>query len=188
MIAVQQENSNICEFQTNFKKHKMSGSRHDVLVSQGLSMHRWHIPHAHKLSRLWCCCIQAAAFAQAQIRTIGNAIRKLSSELYTKDVHFIMELVQVGEGTGAGGGPGRAVPMGCFKWGILCGEAWVPSCALCQGQKLYMQPLPHCPSAAVVSLCAPPPFTECGRQQLQLCCRPASAGAGDLICCGHLPQ
>jgi hypothetical protein len=40
--------------------------------------------------------MQAAAFAQAQIRTIGNAIRKLSSELYTKDVHFIMELVQVG--------------------------------------------------------------------------------------------
>jgi hypothetical protein len=40
--------------------------------------------------------MQAAAFARAQIRTIGNAIRKLSSELYTKDVHFIMELVQVG--------------------------------------------------------------------------------------------
>jgi hypothetical protein len=39
--------------------------------------------------------LQAAAFARAQIRTIGNAIKKLSSELYTKDVHFIMELVQV---------------------------------------------------------------------------------------------
>jgi hypothetical protein len=39
--------------------------------------------------------MQAAAFARAQIRTIGNAIKKLSSELYTKDVHFIMELVQV---------------------------------------------------------------------------------------------
>lgn len=39
--------------------------------------------------------VQAAAFAKAQIRTIGNAIKKLSSELYTKDVHFIMELVQV---------------------------------------------------------------------------------------------
>jgi hypothetical protein len=39
--------------------------------------------------------LQAAAFAKAQIRTIGNAIKKLSSELYTKDVHFIMELVQV---------------------------------------------------------------------------------------------
>lgn len=43
-------------------------------------------------------CPQAAAFAKAQIRTIGNAIKKLSSELYTKDVHFIMELVQVSQG------------------------------------------------------------------------------------------
>jgi len=45
------------------------------------------------------CTLQAAAFAKAQIRTIGNAIKKLSSELYTKDVHFIMELVQVSQGS-----------------------------------------------------------------------------------------
>lgn len=41
------------------------------------------------------CCMQAAAFAQAQIKTIGNAVRKLSQELYSRQIHFVLELVQV---------------------------------------------------------------------------------------------
>lgn len=39
--------------------------------------------------------MQAAAFAQAQIKTIGNAVRKLSQELYSRQIHFVLELVQV---------------------------------------------------------------------------------------------
>lgn len=54
----------------------------------------WHMAEGHTTTSP-VVHVQAAAFAKAQIRTIGNAIKKLSSELYTKDVHFIMELVQV---------------------------------------------------------------------------------------------
>lgn len=35
---------------------------------------------------------------EAQNKTLGNAIKRLSAELYSKDVQFTMELIQVGAG------------------------------------------------------------------------------------------
>jgi hypothetical protein len=49
-------------------------------------------------SRVPLACLQlpqaAAAFA-ANNETMGNALEKLSEELYSSDVHFVLELVQV---------------------------------------------------------------------------------------------
>jgi hypothetical protein len=40
--------------------------------------------------------LQAAAAFAANNETMGNALEKLSEELYSSDVHFVLELVQVG--------------------------------------------------------------------------------------------
>jgi hypothetical protein len=39
--------------------------------------------------------LQAAAAFAANNETMGNALEKLSEELYSSDVHFVLELVQV---------------------------------------------------------------------------------------------
>jgi hypothetical protein len=48
------------------------------------------------------CLLQAAEAFLANNETLGNALEKLSEELYSSDVHFVLELVQVGTGSQAG--------------------------------------------------------------------------------------
>lgn len=48
------------------------------------------------------CLMQVAAAFLANNKTLGNALEKLSEELYSSDVHFVLELVQVGTGSQAG--------------------------------------------------------------------------------------
>lgn len=62
---------------------------------------------------------QAAEVFLANNETLGNALEKLSEELYSSDVHFVLELVQVGGGRqlGASGLGGR----GCRTGGWVLG-------------------------------------------------------------------
>jgi hypothetical protein len=74
---------------------------------------------------------EAGELASRQNERIGRALKRLSRDLYSKDTHFVLELVQVGAGSrqravgrGAPGVPGRA-PVGwrCVRHAacVLCG-------------------------------------------------------------------
>jgi hypothetical protein len=73
----------------------------------------------------------AAVFAENQQR-LGLSVRRLAGELYSRDIHFVMELVQVGarvrgvaagEGQGAGHAcQGKWKACGCWGWCVSAGS------------------------------------------------------------------
>jgi hypothetical protein len=73
-------------------------------------------------ARLPACCtaLQAAAAFAANNETMGNALEKLSEELYSSDVHFVLELVQVRK---------------CTMYALL--PVWLCSCCIWSGHTLH---------------------------------------------------